>query len=223
MITDLIRNGFSTETVVMFCARLFVIFCILPVHEFAHAYTASKLGDNTARAHGRLTLNPLASLDPIGGLLILFVGFGYAKPVPVNPLNFKNPKRDMAITAVAGPLSNILMAFAFILCSTAVVRFSNIHENAVLYAIYYFLFYAAMTNVSLAVFNFLPIPPLDGSRLLELVIPDRYIYKYARYEKYIIYTVLLLALLGVFDTPISVVSSFVSRGLINISYAIFGI
>lgn len=223
MITDIIRNGFSISTVVSLCARIFVVFCILPVHEFAHAYVAHKLGDDTAKVNGRLTLNPLASFDVIGGLLILLVGFGYAKPVPVNPMNFKNPKKGMALTAVAGPISNLLMAILFMLGSTAVYKFSNIAASSLAYALYYFFFYAAMTNISLAVFNFLPIPPLDGSRLLQLFIPDRYIFKYARYERYIVYAVLLLAFLGALDRPITAVSSFIANGILQMCRAIFGV
>lgn len=223
MITDIIRDGFSISTVVSLCARIFVVFCILPVHEFAHAYVAYKLGDDTAKRSGRLTLNPLASFDVIGGLLILLVGFGYAKAVPVNPRNFKNPKQGMAITAVAGPISNLIMAFVFMIGSTAVFKFANIDQSNIAYALYYFFFYASMTNISLAVFNFLPIPPLDGSRLLQLFIPDRYIYKYARYERYIVYVVLLLAFIGALDGPISVVSSFLANAMLNMCRAIFGI
>ena len=101
----------SGESILMqIVATLFVIFCILPLHEYAHGWMAEKLGDHTARAAGRLTLNPLASLDPFGALFLLLFGFGWAKPVPVNPWNFKKPKRDMAITALAGPVSNFLAA-----------------------------------------------------------------------------------------------------------------
>ena len=112
MIFDLFRNGFSMELVLNLCARLFVLFCVLPVHEFAHAFVATKLGDQTARLSGRLTVNPLAHLDLFGTLMILLVGFGYAKPVPVNPRNFKNPKVGMAITALMGPVANLVAALA---------------------------------------------------------------------------------------------------------------
>ena len=115
MIFDIIRNGFSLEVLVSLMARVFVIFCVMPIHEFAHAFVAYKLGDDTARLSGRLTLNPLAHVDLVGALMIFLVGFGYAKPVPVNPRNFKNPKGGMAVTALAGPISNLIMAFIFLL------------------------------------------------------------------------------------------------------------
>ena len=115
MIFDIIRNGFSMDTVLNLLARVFVVFCTLPVHEYAHAFVSTKLGDDTARLKGRLTLAPLAHIDPIGALMIFLVGFGYAKPVPVNPRRFKNPKAGMALTALAGPVSNIIMAFIFMM------------------------------------------------------------------------------------------------------------
>ena len=122
MIFDIIRNGFSLEVLVSLMARVFVIFCVMPIHEFAHAFVAYKLGDDTARLSGRLTLNPLAHIDLVGALMIFLVGFGYAKPVPVNPRNFKNPKGGMAATALAGPISNLIMAFIFLLPRRVALR-----------------------------------------------------------------------------------------------------
>ena len=107
MIFDLLRNGLSLELLINLCVRVFIIFCVLPIHEFAHGYVAYKLGDQTARLKGRLTMNPLAHVDPFGALMVLLVGFGYAKPVPVNMRNFKLGKRKqyMAYTAFAGPVA----------------------------------------------------------------------------------------------------------------------
>ena len=125
MIFDLVRNGLSTDLIINMCVRIFVIFCILPVHEFAHAYAAHKLGDDTARLSGRMTLNPLAHVDPFGALLVLIAGFGYAKPVPVNMRNFKSrkQKQSMAITSLAGPVSNVISAFVFLFLSNTLVEF----------------------------------------------------------------------------------------------------
>ena len=120
MIFDLMRNGLSIELVINLCVRVFIIFCVLPIHEYAHGFVAYKLGDETARLKGRLTLNPLAHVDPMGALMVLLVGFGYAKPVPVNIGRFKRGKRKqyMALTAFAGPVSNLIMAtiFTFFYC-----------------------------------------------------------------------------------------------------------
>ncbi|MBO5409695.1 MAG: site-2 protease family protein, partial [Clostridia bacterium] len=115
MIFDIFRNGFSVDTLISLMSRVFVVFCVLPIHEFAHAFIATKLGDDTARLKGRLTLNPLAHIDIMGAVMIFLVGFGYAKPVPVNPRRFKNPKAGMAITAIAGPVSNLIMALFFLI------------------------------------------------------------------------------------------------------------
>ena len=175
MLFNLLQGYSGIELFIMFFARLFVVFCILPLHEYAHALVATKLGDQTARLSGRLTINPFAHLDVIGAVMIFLVGFGYAKPVPVNPRNFKNPKKGMAITAVAGPLSNILMAVFFLIMYHAVLLFEN---TVITSSISYFLFFAASINIGLAVFNLIPIPPLDGSRILQLLIPSKYYYKF---------------------------------------------
>lgn len=223
MIFDLFRNGFTIDLVVNFCARLFVMFCILPIHEFAHAFVAHKLGDETARLSGRLTLNPLAHIDPIGGLLILIAGFGYAKPVPVNPRNFKNQKGGMALTAAAGPISNLILGFVFMFIFCGCFKFLNTQEGTFTYAITYFFSYCSQINISLAVFNLIPVPPLDGSRILRLLIPDRTYYKIAQYERYLVYVVLLLVFVGVFNTPMDIASGFFSNIFLKICAAIFGL
>ena len=145
-----------------------VLIILLPIlifslcfHEFSHGYIAYRLGDHTAARSGRLTLNPLAHLDPIGSLMILFVGFGWAKPVPVNPINFSNPRVDMMKVAFAGPASNLILAFI----SGLMIRFANYSDlmnNGILYqTLYVFSF----INIALAVFNMLPVAPLDGSQI----------------------------------------------------------
>lgn len=225
MLFDLFSNGFSLDLIINLCARLFVLFCILPIHEFAHAFVAMKLGDHTARLSGRLTINPLAHIDPFGAILILLAGFGYAKPVPVNPHNFKtkNQKGGMALVAFAGPVSNLIMGFLLMLCYCAVFRFGNPVSGNFWYAMAYFFMYASTINISLAVFNLIPVPPLDGSRIISLLIPDRYYYKIMRYERYLVYAVLALVLLGVLDTPIELAASFISDLYIKTGAAIFGL
>ena len=162
---------------------------ILTVHEYAHAYAAYKLGDNTARAFGRLSLNPLKHLDPLGAICMVFFHFGWAKPVPINARNFKNPKRDFAISALAGPLSNMIFAFfsAFLylllLSIFKDVEFNSeftfkLAQNTVLFV---YIFHAI--NIGIGIFNLIPIPPLDGSRILNVVLPPKYYFGIMRYER----------------------------------------
>ena len=195
MLFDLIASkGNMTDVLIGLMASVFVVFCTLPIHEYAHAFVATKLGDDTPRLKGRLTLNPLAHIDPLGALMIILVGFGYAKPVPVNARRFKNPKAGMALTAFAGPASNLFMALIW-------------------YVSYMFFAYAAMINVSLAVFNLLPIPPLDGSKILALIIPPKYYFKYLQYERYIILAVFALIVFGVLDVPLSFLTGIIMEGI----------
>jgi len=185
-------------------ASLVVIFLTLPIHEFAHGYAATKLGDWTPRYQGRLTLNPFAHIDYMGALCILLFGFGWAKPVGVNTNNFRNPKRDMAITAFAGPLSNIVVAFAALLLANCCLLIPA-EFVATFYAMYFFI-YIATINVSLAVFNLIPIPPLDGSRLLSAFLPYKYYYQLMRYERY--FSIIIFALIwsGALDIPLDFLS-----------------
>ncbi len=153
-----------------FMTRIFVIVVCFPVHESAHAWVAGLLGDDTGRARGRVSLNPFRHLDLIGTLMIFLLGVGYAKPVPVNINRFKHRKRDFALTAIAGPISNLLMAiiFLFILKFLIPAIASSQYGQVLLQA----LIYASFINVSLAVFNLIPIPPLDGSRVVSAFLPD---------------------------------------------------
>ncbi|MBE6811631.1 MAG: site-2 protease family protein [Ruminococcaceae bacterium] len=179
---------------ISFAALLFCMFVSLPVHESAHAYAAYRLGDDTGRLSGRISLNPFDHLSFAGTMLMLFVGFGFAKPVPVNIRNFKNRKLGFALTAVAGPLSNILMAVVAVLMSALITAFVSPSNAATLLNL--FFFYVAVYNFSLALFNLVPIPPLDGSRLVTLVLPDKYYYKLLQYERYFIYIILGLSFLN---------------------------
>lgn len=190
--------------------RLLIIFTILPIHEFAHGFAAKKLGDKSALIAGRLTLNPLAHIDPIGAVLIFICGFGWAKPVPVNPRNFKNYRRDDALVALAGPLSNLICAAAGRLVYEIIYStMSGVGMLFALLAIEQFI----MINISLAVFNLLPIYPLDGSHILSGILPAKanaFMYKY---RTYIYYGLLFCLIFGVLDVPIFWLCGKVNQGI----------
>ena len=193
--------GFA-EIITYVISCLVVIFITLPIHELAHGFVANKLGDPTARYQGRLTFNPLAHVDYIGAFSIIVFGFGWAKAVPVNMGNFKNPRRDMAITALAGPVSNLLMA---LVCNIIVCLFVYVivFKSIVLYYIVMFFNYISQISVSLAVFNLIPIPPLDGSRIISAFLPPRIYYNLMRYERYFFMILIVLMASDVLAVPLS--------------------
>jgi Zn-dependent protease len=162
-----------------------VFLLALTIHEFAHAWVANRLGDPTARLQGRLTLNPLAHLDPIGMLAIVLIRFGWAKPVPVDARYLKNPRRDMVLIAAAGPASNLLLAAASAFCFRVIPWGGVGLEWAWLVHPMRSMFAEAIwINVVLAVFNLLPVPPLDGSRIVSGLLPLRQAISYSRLEPY---------------------------------------
>ncbi len=192
-----------------------LIFVCLPFHEFAHAFAAHKLGDDTAKWNGRLTLNPLKHLDTFGTLMLVLCGVGYARPVPINPYNFRNPKKGMALSALAGPLSNLLMAIVGValfrvitlLCGAewrdgglyVMPQYVDILWYSELFLVHIF----SSINLGLAVFNLLPIPPLDGSRIFAAILPDKWAYAISRYEQYIMIGLFVLLLTGALDVPLT--------------------
>jgi Zn-dependent protease len=159
-----------------------VILFALTVHEFSHAWVAGLLGDDTAKRQGRLTLNPLAHLDVLGTVLMFIVWFGWAKPVPVNPLNFKNPRKGMLLVAIAGPVSNLLMAIAAGLILRSGVL--GIVASSLTGPLVVVIILTLQFGIALAVFNMIPLPPLDGSRVLYGLLPERQAYAYSRFEPY---------------------------------------
>lgn len=218
MLRNILSGNISfAEVIIYILSTLTVIFLTMPVHEFAHGLAAVKLGDDTPRWQGRISLNPFAHIDYMGALCILLFGFGWAKPVQVNARNFRNPKRDMAITAFAGPLSNIIVAFiALLLFNTMQIVFLKTGIQIFWY-LCSFLYFIAQINISLAVFNLIPIPPLDGSRLLSALLPYRYYYALMRYERYIYLGLMAMLFLGALDTPLYFLSNGLMNGLYNLA------
>ena len=197
----------------------------LTVHEYAHGYAAYRLGDPTAKSLGRLSLNPLRHLDPIGALAMLFFRFGWARPVPINARYFKKPRRDMALTALAGPLSNFILSFlgAFLYLAAlagfnSVLATADVSRFTFLFMQYSvsFLYIFHFVNLTLGLFNCLPGPPLDGSRFLLVFLPPKAYFSIMRYERYISIALILLLALGLFDGWLSVAADAISRGMLSL-------
>ncbi|MBP5289576.1 MAG: site-2 protease family protein [Clostridia bacterium] len=226
------------ETVVRyllnFLFTLPVILLSLSVHELSHGFVSDKLGDPTARSMGRLSLNPLKHIDPIGFIALMLFHIGWAKPVMVDARNFKNPKRDMALTALAGPVSNFIMAlissFLFVglirlfpdnqfngilaVLSGYNVQLSGVSVISIITVLVYFLM---VINIGLGVFNLIPIPPLDGSKILYAFLPNRVLFKIMPYERYMQFALILLLWLGILSAPINFLTDLIYRALMNLA------
>ncbi len=202
----------KVETLIRYLTMAIVIVTAFPIHELAHALVADRLGDHTAREQGRLTMNPFAHLDLFGTLALLLFGFGWAKPVPINPSHFKKPKRDLVLTALAGPLSNLCLAFLLMIVFKVYLSFANMGTTAgivfgqVIYTILW-------TNLMLALFNLLPVPPLDGSQLFQAVLPLRARMRMVKYEKYFYIALVLLLYVGILQIPLQFLGNALFQGL----------
>lgn len=184
--------------------NLIVMFTAITVHEYAHGWVAYKLGDPTAKNMGRLTLNPLAHLDPLGALMMIFCRFGWANPVPVNPYYFDDPKRDMVLVSVAGPLSNIV--FAFIVATIYPLMYAFLPLSVTMY-LTPLLITCIMMNINFAVFNLIPFPPLDGSKILFSVLPNDLYNKLLMYERYGTIVLIILSVTGILGAILGVIST----------------
>ncbi len=189
------------------------ILLALTLHEFAHGYVAYRFGDPTARDQGRLTLNPLKHLDPIGTIAFFIIHIGWAKPVPVNPGYFKNPRKDMLWVALAGPAVNFVLAVASAICVkiiwfiAASIPYSAMAE-AIIVPLNEVLMASVWINLVLCIFNFLPIPPLDGSKILMGILPPDMARSYASVERYGFVIILVLAFTGILSKMIMPVIGF---------------
>ncbi len=193
MLRNLFRNGLSVESLISALISVAVIIFSLSVHELSHGFAAYKLGDPTAKYDGRLSLNPLHHLDLWGTLSMLFFGFGWAKPVMINPNYFKNLKRDTALVSLAGPLSNFLLAYI------GMFGLLYLFPNGANIYIFQLFSTLVIANISLGVFNLIPIPPLDGSKVFLTLLPRKIYYEIMRYEQFGFIILIIALYLGVLD------------------------
>lgn len=223
MLLTLLSEGFSRDALISVLLSLPVIVLSLCLHETAHGWVAYKLGDPTARNLGRLTLNPLKHLDPIGFIFMLLFGIGWAKPVPINTRNFKNPRIGMALSGIAGPVSNLLLGFLgmFLYVLTVVICvLAGIDSNTNVWISVMLLFFEVLAylNVALAVFNLIPVPPFDGSRFAYVFLPTKWYFKVMQYERYtgiaIMMIIFILSRIGL--NPISIVVGFIMNNTMNL-------
>lgn len=189
------------EKIVPYILTALAVLITLTVHEFSHGYVAYLLGDDTAKNRGRLTFNPLAHIDPFGAICMILFKFGWAKPVPINPRNFKNPRLGFAISSLAGPISNLLCALLG--AGAYLVLFKVLSTLSVsgfllslLINLLNFIYIFHFVNIGIAVFNLIPVPPLDGSRVLTAVLPTRLYFKIMRYERMTYFILIGWLLLG---------------------------
>ena len=207
-------GGSDALTIMMsFFSILVVLLVATPVHECAHGWMAKLLGDDTAENSGRLTLNPIQHLDPLGTICILLFGIGWGKPVPVNPSRCRKVKGKtaMALTALAGPVSNVLLALVFMIIYKVVFYTCGTVNN-----ISYFLaalIFIIDINLYLAVFNLIPIPPFDGSRIMLAFLPTKLYFSIMKYERVIMVAIMLLLWSGILSIPLQIISNWIFNGL----------
>jgi len=197
------------------------ILLALTFHEYMHGWTAYKMGDPTAKMAGRLTMNPIAHLDPIGTLMLFLVHFGWARPVPVDPRYFRNPKRDMLIVAAAGPLANMLVALlSGLLARLFQGGYFSFLPLSVLQPLYTMVVLSLQINLALAIFNLLPIPPLDGSKILMGLVPPRYESQINWLERYGSFLLMAVIIVGMV-TNFSILGAFINP-FVNFFSQLFG-
>ena len=219
MLSSITSSSSPVEIVIIIFSFLAIMLISFPLHECAHGWMAKLLGDPTADESGRLTLNPIAHIDLMGALAMLLFGIGWAKPVPINPAKCTKvkPKAAMALTAAAGPLSNLLLAY-IIMVIYKIVMYSNLdllvsQQAATFDYVLYAIDWVVYLNIYLAIFNLLPIPPFDGSRLFLAFLPTKLYFKVMKYERIIMIVIMVLLFFGFFSGPLNFLTGYVYRGI----------
>lgn len=220
--------GSFLDRILDFLLTLPAVLIALSAHEMMHGYAAYRLGDPTAKYQGRLSLNPLRHVDPFGFICLMLFHVGWAKPVAVDPRYFKKPKRDMAITALAGPLTNFALAFFFsfvyVFFLQVGLKLALVQNGVVPYVIFLkVLGYILTINLGLGVFNLIPVPPLDGSKILYAFLPYNVLYKIAPFERYFHFIMILLLALGILSLPINGIVTFFCDLFLGIAEFFLGV
>lgn len=203
----------NTTILFNYAVRALVMLIAIPVHECAHALVSYWLGDDTAKRHGRLTLNPFAHLDLLGVACMVLAGVGWAKPVPIYVAGFKRPRLGMAVSALAGPVSNIILAFISTIIYKSLYYMPAFGDSQkVILVIFETMI---IMNISLAVFNMIPVPPLDGSRIFLLFLPKHLYFGLMKYERYMMLALFVALMAGFLDTPLYIARSFLTQLLFD--------
>ena len=211
----------SLAKILYYALSALAVLIVLTIHEYSHAYAAYKLGDPTAKNEGRLTVNPLRHIDPLGFVMIVLFGFGWAKPVPVRLQWFEKPKRDFALTAAAGPIANLLLAlFGVLLYGIFGAAYYFSDESVILWYFFNFSVNFIYLNVGLAVFNLIPVPPLDGSRIVMSFLPNRIYFNILKYERVIMAVLFAVVALGIIDKPLNFAVNAVADPLMRLGYGL---
>lgn len=210
-----IWEGFDFSYILSIIQGIIPALLCITLHEISHGYTAYLLGDDTAKLRGRLSLNPVKHLDWMGLLMMVVFRFGWAKPVPINMYKFKNPKRGMAVTAIAGPVSNVVITLIVLVLYGAL--FIPLGQSAVGSYVLQTLFLTAYMSLGLAIFNLIPVPPLDGSKVLFSVMSDESYYKLMRYERFGSVIMIALVASGTLGRPLSNAITFVFDKLVPVA------